>query len=155
MREKQQNSLHYSLHIFKIYHIFVFRSNSFSVGVLYKTSIFKTVRSLDTTWNCAGSITRVSTHEFTKKKVLEQLTLAVACSTRRRPACGEASISEWDVTWRTVKVELRLPATTIHTRSHVTFPYLVLELFLIWGSFFNFKADIVLKVKIQDKKAME
>ena len=28
-----------------------------------KISIFKTVRSLDTTWNFAGSITRVSTHE--------------------------------------------------------------------------------------------
>ena len=28
-----------------------------------KISIFKTVRSLDTTWSFAGSITRVSTHE--------------------------------------------------------------------------------------------
>ena len=44
--------------------------------------------------------------EFTKKKVFEQLMLAVACSARRRPASGEESISEWDVTWRTVKVEL-------------------------------------------------
>ena len=44
--------------------------------------------------------------EFTKKKVFEQLTLAVACSARRRPASGEVSISECDVTWRTVKVEL-------------------------------------------------
>ena len=32
--------------------------------------------------------------------------LAAACSARRRPASGEESISEWDVTWRTVKVEL-------------------------------------------------
>ena len=74
-----------------------------------KICIFKTVRSLDTTWNSAGSITRVSTHQhqqFTKKKVFEQLMLAVACSARRRPASGEESMSEWDVTWRTVKVEL-------------------------------------------------
>ena len=29
----------------------------------FKISVFKTVRSLDTTWNFAGRITRVSTHE--------------------------------------------------------------------------------------------
>ena len=47
----------------------------------------------------------VCVHRVTKKKVFEQLMLAVACSTRRRPASGEESISERDVTWRTVKVE--------------------------------------------------
>ena len=43
--------------------------------------------------------------EFTKKRVFELLTLAVACSTSRRPASWEVSISECDVTWRTVKVD--------------------------------------------------
>ena len=42
--------------------------------------------------------------EFTKKKLFEQLTLAVAHSACCCPASGEVLISEWDVTWRTVKV---------------------------------------------------
>ena len=36
----------------------------------------------------------VCVHRVTKKKVFEQLMLAVACSARRRPASGEESISE-------------------------------------------------------------
>ena len=43
--------------------------------------------------------------EFTKKKVFELLTLAVAGSAHRRPASGKVSISECDETWRTVKVD--------------------------------------------------
>ena len=54
----------------------------------------------------AGNINCYFYTEFTKKNVFEQLTLAVACSARRRPASGEISMSECDVTWRTVKVEL-------------------------------------------------
>ena len=50
------------------------------------------------------SIENIVYTEFTKKKVFEQLMLAVACSARRRPA-SEVSTSECDVTWRTVKVE--------------------------------------------------
>ena len=55
---------------FKIDHIFVFGSNSFSVGVLralasIKIVIFKPLRRLDTTWNFTRSITRVSTHSST------------------------------------------------------------------------------------------
>ena len=42
--------------------------------------------------------------EFTKKKVFEQLALAVACSASRRPASGDVSITECDLTWRTVEV---------------------------------------------------
>ena len=42
--------------------------------------------------------------EFTKKKVFEQLTLAVACSASCRPASGEVSISKCDATWRKVEV---------------------------------------------------
>ena len=34
----------------------------------------------------------VCVHRVTKKKVFKQLTLAVACSTRRRPASGEVKI---------------------------------------------------------------
>ena len=61
--------------------------------------------------------------EFAKKRVFEQLTLAVACSARSRHGSREVSISKCDVTWRRVKVECYcLPATTIHARSHVTFP---------------------------------
>ena len=40
------------------------------------------------------------------KNVFEQLTLADVSSARRRPASGEVSISECNVTWRTVMVEL-------------------------------------------------
>ena len=36
--------------------------------------------------------------EFTKKKVFEQLTLAVACSAIRHPASQEVLISEYYVT---------------------------------------------------------
>ena len=69
------------------------------MGHLYsitKITIFKTLRRLDTTWNFAHNITRVSTHEhehwepffvyteFTKKKVFEQLTLAAASPSSRR-----------------------------------------------------------------------
>ena len=55
-----------------------------------KIALFKTLRRLDTTWSFAHGITRVSTHEhehwehccvlvvFTKNKVFEQFTLAVA-----------------------------------------------------------------------------
>ena len=43
--------------------------------------------------------------------------LAVACSTRRRPASGEESISECDVTWRTVKVELHLHCPHVSLKS--------------------------------------
>ena len=45
------------------------------------------------------------TQSLLKKKVFEQLKLAVACSARRRPASGEVLISECDATWRTVKVD--------------------------------------------------
>ena len=123
-----------------------------------KISIFKTLRRLDTTWNFARSITRVSTHEhehwehclctqFTKKKVFEQLMLAVACSASRRPANQEVSIvSECDVTWRTVKVDRYcLSATTIHAISNVIFRLFILLLFLIWSSFFNFRVNIVFR----------
>ena len=76
-----------------------------------KISIVKTLRRLDTTWNFARSIIRVSTHEyehwehglptqFTKKKVFEQLTLAVACSASRHPASWEVC----DLTWRRDKL---------------------------------------------------
>ena len=59
--------------------------------------------------------------DFTEKKVFEQLTLA--CSTSHRHGSQEVSISECDVTWRTVKVDRYcLPATTTHAISHVTFP---------------------------------
>ena len=51
--------------------------------------------------------------EFTKKKVFEQLTLAVACYASRSRSSPEVSISKCDVTWRRVKVERYcLPATT-------------------------------------------
>ena len=49
--------------------VFLFLGNSFSVGALralynsIKVSTFKSLRSLDTTWNFACSITRVCTHE--------------------------------------------------------------------------------------------
>ena len=51
------------------------------------------------------SIENIVYTEFTKKKVFEQLTLAVACSARRCPASREVMISEFDITWRRVKVE--------------------------------------------------
>ena len=84
---------------FKIDCIFVFGSNSFSMecmGYFYasiKITIFKTLRRLDTTWNFAHSITRVSTHEHERwehcvhsllKRVFKQLTLTVACSAPSR-----------------------------------------------------------------------
>ena len=111
---------------FKIYYIFVFGSNSFSVecyGHFYdsiKIAIFKTLRRLDKTLNFARTITRVSTHEHehwehclcTQSLLKREFTLAVACSTSHRPANGEVLISECNVTWRTVKVERYcLPAT--------------------------------------------
>ena len=78
-----------------------------------KNTIFKTVRSLDTTWNFAHSITRVSTHEhtpalttlcvyteFTKKKVSEQLMLAAVSSARRRHGRQKVSIPKCDLTGR-------------------------------------------------------
>ena len=63
-------------------------------------AIFKTLRRLDTTWNFARSITRVSTHErehwehclCTKRRVFEQLTLAVSCSASHHPASREVWI---------------------------------------------------------------
>ena len=53
-----------------------------------KICIFQTVRRLDTTWNFVRSITSVIPTlfvytEFTKRKVFEQLTLAVASSSSR------------------------------------------------------------------------
>ena len=117
-----------------------------------KISIFKTQRRLDTTWNFARSITRVSTHEhkhwehclctqsLLKNKVLEQLKLAVACSARRRPASGEVLISECDATWRTVKVDSYCLPTRYLTWLFRPF---ILVLFLIRGSFFNFKQQII------------
>ena len=95
-----------------------------------KITIFKTLRRLNTTWNFACSITRdralrtLFVHtEFTKKRVFEQLTLAVACSAGRCPASREVWVSECAVTWKRVKVEHYCnPATTIHAVSHVTFP---------------------------------
>ena len=49
--------------------------------------------------------------------------LAVACSTGFHHGSREVSISECDVTWRTVKVDSYCPlATTIHAISHMTFP---------------------------------
>ena len=61
--------------------------------------------------------------EFTKKKLFEQLTLADAFSAPCRHGSREESISECDVTWRTVKVDRYcLLATTIRVISHVTYP---------------------------------
>ena len=61
--------------------------------------------------------------EFTEKKGFEQLKLAVACSASVCPASWEVLISEYDVTWRRVKVERYcLLAKTIHAISHVSFP---------------------------------
>ena len=54
---------------FKIYHSFVFGQANFQwecMGHSYasiRISIFKTLKRLDTTWNFARRITRVSTHE--------------------------------------------------------------------------------------------
>ena len=90
--------------------------------------MFLRLRRLNTTWNFARSITRVSTRalrtlfvyaEFTKKKVFELLTLAVGCSASCRPASREISTSECDVTLRRVKVERYcLPATKQRDISH-------------------------------------
>ena len=78
-----------------------------------QTAIFKTLRRLDTTWNFARSITRVSTHEhehwehclctqsLLKRKFLDNLTLTDVSSARRRPASERCR----SPTWRTVKVE--------------------------------------------------
>ena len=92
-----------------------------------KIAFVKTLTWLDTTWNFARSITRVSTHEhehwehclcteFEKKqKVFEQLTLAVPCSVHSCHCSWEVSISECNVTLKRVKVDhYCLPATTIH-----------------------------------------
>ena len=66
--------------------------------------------------------------EFTKKKVFEQLTLAVACSASCRHGSQEVLISECIVTWRWVKVDRYcLPATTIHTISMWLFQLLILK----------------------------
>ena len=87
-----------------------------------KIAIFKTVRRLDITWNFACSITRVSAHEqehwehclctqsLLKKKVFEQLTLAVACFASRRhgsrdlmysvidtSGLGKKNMTDWDL----------------------------------------------------------
>ena len=71
--------------------------------------------------------------EFTKKKVFEQLTLAVAC-----PASQKVSISECDVTWRRVKVEHYCPpATTIHLISHGTFPAFYFSIVSYMGLLFQ------------------
>ena len=81
--------------------------------------------------------------EFAKKKVFEQLTLAAACSAIRYPASGEVSISECNVTWRTVKVERYcLPVTRQRDVSRDFFQLFVWVLFLTWGSFFNLEGNI-------------
>ena len=88
---------------------------------------FKTVRSLNTTWNFARSITRVSTHEhehwedclctqsLLKKKVFGQLTLAVASPVHRRHGRHKVSIPECDLTGR---LEERSTITLLPVGSH-------------------------------------
>ena len=90
-----------------------------------KVSIFKTLRSLDTIWNFARSITRVSTHEhehwehclcteFTKKKVFALLTSAVACSASRRHGINTSGLP-----WRRL-VEQQLLTWVVQKRSFQT-----------------------------------
>ena len=103
---------------FQIYCSFVFWGQTHfqweCTGHFYvsiKTAIFKTLRRLDTTWNFAHIITRVSTHEHQHwehclcDRVFEQLSLAVACSARSHHGSREVSILECSITWRTVKVD--------------------------------------------------
>ena len=116
-----------------------------------KTAIFKRLRRLNTALRTLSEYT-----EFTIKNVFEHLTLAVACSVSRHHGSREVSNSECDVTWRRVKVDRYcLPVTTVHAISHVTFPafdfsiviYILLYvmIYIIWGSFFNFKVNIVFR----------
>ena len=77
-----------------------------------KITIFKTLRRLDTTWNFARSITRVSTHEhehwehcfctqsLLKKKGFWTTHVSSSCFAPGRHGSKEVSISECNVTLR-------------------------------------------------------
>ena len=80
-------------------------------------------------------------NEFTKKTVFEQLTLAVGL------ACGPSSTSHRHGSWE-CNVTWRWNATVFWQQLSVRyltwlFWLLISVLFVIWGSFFNFKVNIV------------
>ena len=86
-----------------------------------KITIFKTLRSLDTTWNFACSITRVSTHEhehwehcMCTQSLLKRRTTHVSNSTSGMPPSWQTNsvIPECNLTGRSVMVDL------LRIRSH-------------------------------------
>ena len=93
-----------------------------------KIAIFKTLRRLDTTWNFACSITRVSTHEhehwehclwtqsLLKWRFFEQLTLVAVSPARRRHGRQKVSIPECNLSGR---LEERSTITLLPVRSHL------------------------------------
>ena len=121
-------------------------------------AIFETLRRLDTTWNFACSITRVSKHEhehwehcLCTQSLLKRTFLNDSPQQLLLPLAAVTAAEKYrslNATWH-VRGELRWNAPVFQQQLSIRcltwlFQLFFLVLFLIWGCFFNFEVNIVL-----------